>query len=179
LDLNEKEFTTILQSALQRELEDFEVLIGENLIYKVIINTHGDYQPKAPYEPKRGDFAFQTDLLVKHNNIPLVAIEVKYGRFTTHDILTYSTKALKHKEIYPYLRYGLLIGGTTIIYNRFFTHNAGFDFALAIENTGDENINYFLKIVKEQLDSAQKLLNILKIKNRTKLFHTKVITERI
>jgi len=28
------------------------------------------------------------------------------GHITTHDVLTYSAKARKHKQVYPYLRYG-------------------------------------------------------------------------
>ena len=41
-------------------------------------------------------------------SIPLVVMKIKFGRFKTHDVLTYSAKALKHKEIYPCLRYGLV-----------------------------------------------------------------------
>ena len=50
---------------------------------------------------------------------------------TTHDVLTYSTKARKHKQVYPYLRYGLVIGSVERIPRRFFTHNEGLDFCVA------------------------------------------------
>jgi len=49
--------------------------------------------------------------------LPFVVIETKYGSFSTHDVLIYSTKALKHKEIYPYIRYGFVVGGIDEIYN--------------------------------------------------------------
>ncbi len=41
---------------------------------------------------------------------------------TTHDVLTYSTKARRHKQIYPYLRYGLLVSTETSVPRRFFIH---------------------------------------------------------
>jgi hypothetical protein len=94
---------------------------GRNLLYKVILDGNLEYRPKNPNNPKRGSLAFQTDLLISYRknkrNIPIVAIETKFDSLSTHDILTYSAKAQKHKEIYPYLRYGLVIGkkGTFLI----------------------------------------------------------------
>ena len=64
--------------------------------------------------------------------MPLIVIETKYGGFSTHDVLTYSTKAQKHKEVFPFIRYGLLVGGVNKITNKFFIHNIGFDFAVAL-----------------------------------------------
>ena len=32
-------------------------------------------------------------------------MEFKQG-LSTHDVLTYSAKATRHKQVYPYLRYG-------------------------------------------------------------------------
>jgi len=91
----------------------------------VIINENFKFEPNKPRKPKRGSYAFQTDLLIirKNNKLPLVVLETKYGGFSTHDVLTYSSKAQKHKEVYPYLRYGLVVGGTDKITNNFFIHN--------------------------------------------------------
>jgi len=33
--------------------------------------------------------------------VPVVAIDVKLGKFSTHDVLTCSTKAIRHKDIFP------------------------------------------------------------------------------
>jgi hypothetical protein len=51
---------------------------------------------------------------------------------TTHDALTYSTKAATHKHVHPYLRYGVLIGdfGTSLP-GRLIRHGAYFDFMAA------------------------------------------------
>ena len=97
----------------------------------------------------------------------MVVIETKYGGFSTHDVLTYSTKALKHKEVYPYIRYGLLVGGINKIQGRFFTHNVGFDFAIALRNTAEE-LAELVKIVKNQINNAEIMLEVLKGKDTRK-----------
>ena len=46
------------------------------------------------------------------------------GGVTTHDALTYSTKAATHKHVHPYLRYGFLAGGIQTIPGRLIKHGA-------------------------------------------------------
>ena len=174
--MNEKEFTKQLLRKLQEGLKNKGVKVQEksNLIYKISIDENLSFVPNKPHKPKRGDYAFQTDLLIvkKGNNTPLVVIEIKYNGFSTHDILTYSAKAQKHKEIYPYLRYGLVVGKSDKIHNRFFTHNTGFDFAYVLNSIADtKSIKELVKIVKQQIDNAFLLLNIVK-KDRIKKFNT-------
>jgi hypothetical protein len=43
--------------------------------------------------------------------VPRVVVEFKLGSVTTHDALTYLAKAATHKNVHPYLRYGIIIGG--------------------------------------------------------------------
>lgn len=103
--------------------------------------------------------------MIKQNILPLVVIETKIRRFSTHDVLTYSIEAQKHKKIYPYMRYGLLIGNSNVAYNRFFTHNSGFDFALAIKDIETESINKLIQVINSQIESAKKLLDVIKERN--------------
>ena len=50
---------------------------------------------------------------------------------TTHDALTYSTKAATHKHVHPYLRYGTLIGAfDDALPGRLIRHGAYFDFMM-------------------------------------------------
>ncbi len=177
--MNETEFTETLLKELRKALEGYEIKKGEVLIYKVIVNENGEFNPGDPQNPRRGNLSFQTDLLIRKNNLPLVVIEAKCGGFSTHDILTYSTKALKHKEVYPYLRYGLVVGNTKVITNKFFTHNAGFDFALALENMHNDKLYELVEIIEQQLRAAEFLLDILKHKNRTRLFNTNIQVENV
>ena len=175
--MNETEFKLELKQKLEDKLgNDYCVKKDENLIYKVIIDKNLHYEPNNPGNPKRGDYAFQTDLLIekRESNLPLVVIETKYGGFSTHDVLTYSTKALKHKEIYPYIRYGLVVGGKDKIDNKFFTHNVGFDFAFALKEIYDTDLQILKTIILEQLKSAERLLDIFTNKKRVDGFSSTI-----
>ncbi len=158
----ERQFVEKLKDELGRNFPKYIVTAGECLVYRFIIDPDGQLQPGTYTDPKRGGthLAFQTDLLVKKTEaVPLVVVETKYAHFTTHDILTYSAKAARHKEIYPYLRYGLVIGGISTIQKRFFTHNTDFDFGLAIDNT--ENLSEAIDVIGSQLQAAEGLLGVL------------------
>jgi len=169
--MNESEFRQKLKELLEHKVGDnYFVYENMNLIYKVIINNKLEYEPNDPKNPKRGEYAFQTDITItkKENNLPLVVIEIKYGDFITHDVLTYSTKALRHKEIYPYLRYGFIVGGIDKIQNKFFTHNVGFDFAFALKEFDEVNLKSLYNIIQEQIKSSELLLDIFTKKKKVK-----------
>lgn len=172
MEMTEDDFAEILVGELKKGLMGYSISRKEPLIYKVIVNEKGELKPKSVNFTKGDyDYRFETDILIKSDNLPIVVIETKFGGFTTHDVLTYSTKALKHKEIYPYLRYGLVVGGRKIITNKFFTHNLGFDFALAIENGNrEENMKEFIELIKKQVESAELLLEVLSDKHKTRFY---------
>lgn len=64
------------------------------------------------------------------------------------------------------------MGGVKTITNKFFTHNAGFDFALALENISTESMEELIGIVKSQINNAESLLDILRDRNKVRLFNT-------
>jgi hypothetical protein len=86
------------------------------------------------------DLKYETDILIyeqseesKENWKPRIIIEGKLRKITTHDAITYSQKAETHKNVHPYLRYGILIGNR-IHYplpGRLFRHGQNFDFMLS------------------------------------------------
>jgi len=58
---------------------------------------------------------YETDLIICQNLSenewkPRIIIEGKLNSVTTHDAITYSQKAATHKNVHPFLRYGILIG---------------------------------------------------------------------
>jgi len=155
--------------------KSYEVISKTNLLYRVVVSPNGDYSPPSPLNVKRGQNAFQVDLLIGKRKgeflLPLVAMEVKYKRISTHSVITYSGKAVRHKEIYPYLRYGMIIGGVDSIPNRFFVHNIGMDFALAVKEVSDENL---LEIVKKQIKIAEKLVKVVGKEKRIRGFESRI-----
>jgi hypothetical protein len=120
-------------------------------------------------EARRGQYAFQTDILVKKARpaLPLVVIELKFGGFSTHDIITYSSKAVRHKEIYPYLRYGFVVGGATSLSKKFLTHNQGIDFAMSVGDLETDG-PALVGLIKRQLGDAERLVELMR--NETKTF---------
>ncbi|MFX0140424.1 MAG: hypothetical protein ACFFDN_42690 [Candidatus Hodarchaeota archaeon] len=169
--MNEKKYVNRVRELLSeaKELEKYTITAYECLIYNVII-IDGVYTPKEPMMPKKNNYAYETDLLIKKGDTPLVVIEVKTDTLSTHDILVYSSKALAHKSIYPYLRYGLLAGGKNFIPKRFFIHNTGFDFAMSMNEY--EDIASLVFIIEEQISVAKMLLKILTGKKKIKHYQS-------
>jgi len=155
--------------------DGYSVEAKKNILYHIFVDGDGQISFKGDVlKPARGESAYQVDVVVdlkiggdfhSHRTIPLVVIEIKkYGatsHLTTHDILTYSSKALKHKQIFPYLRYGLLyIHPRDNLPHRFFIHNVGFDFAIEVHDLKKE-IDRVSNIVREQLNVSESLRKIV------------------
>ncbi len=134
------------------------------LLYKVAVNDRLELTVE-PKEPKRGQSAFQTDLCVfervdENTEIPRVVIEFKSG-ITIHDVLTYSTKAGKHKQVYPYLRYGLLISKLEKIPSRVFTHNEFLDFVVCSGGVEENRLHQlFENLLKKEIKASRTLEEI-------------------
>ena|ERR1035438_7905089 len=109
----ESEFVEIVEAAANSILaKPLSVLRHAVPLYQVTLDNELKLVPQVEElrKPKRGQSAFQTDLCVFEDkktyldgkertvSIPRVVMEFK-GRITTHDVLTYSAKARKHKGV--------------------------------------------------------------------------------
>lgn len=134
------------------------------ILYKVAVDNEMRLTVD-PLSPKRGQSAFQTDLCVFEKKdggieIPRVVIEFKPG-ITTHDVLTYSTKAGKHKQVYPYLRYGLLISRLETIPNRVYAHNDFLDFVVCAGGIPENRLHQlFENLLKKEIEASRTLEEI-------------------
>ena len=137
---------------------------GSALLYNVSVDNNLELTVK-PKGPKRGQSAFQTDLCVFERKgddveIPRVVIEFK-KRITTHDVLTYSTKAGKHKQVYPYLRYGIMIANVNEIPRRVFTHNDFLDFVVCSGGAEKHRLRQlFENLLKKEIEASRTLEEI-------------------
>jgi hypothetical protein len=154
----------VLASALPN---DYQVQQGANLLYRIEIDGSGKVSNRGDSTPRRGQYAFQTDVLISKAGIPLVVVELKSGSFSTHDVITYSWKAQRHKQVYPYLRYGFAVVGLEALGRRFVTHNEGFDFAVALPTPSCIQTE-LVAIVGRQIASAERMI-ALTASNRLKL----------
>jgi hypothetical protein len=116
-----------------------ELLQGANLGDDICFDTLN----KVPYaqevlsynldfeKDEESMMAFETDLLVyeKADTIkPRIIIESKINCITTHDAITYSYKAQTHKNVTPYIRYGIMLGNRKHypLPGRLFRHGTNF-----------------------------------------------------
>jgi hypothetical protein len=177
----ESSFVSIAQAVAESILsKPFRVTRGAPLLYEIRVDNNLEVVSQAQVrKPKRGVSAFQTDLCIFEDksdevSIPRVVIEFKTG-ITTHDVLTYSAKAVKHKQIYPYLRYGVLASSEKTIPGRVFTHNAGLDFFAAVAGLQDDELKAFLaSLLKTEIEASKRLEAIAYGVVKTRLFRTEV-----
>jgi len=184
----ESDFVGVAKEVADRLLEKptFLVRQGAALLYQVTVNNKLELTVN-PARPVRGDSAFQTDLCIFQNlkninneeiSIPRVVLEFK-TRITTHDVLTYSAKAAKHKQVYPYLRYGIVAEKMSAVPGRLFTHNQSLDFCACVaELEGEELENFFSKLLRAEIETSRLLEDIAFGSIRTRLFRNEVLLNK-
>jgi hypothetical protein len=165
----------VIRELLPRRME---VERGAALLYQIKLDNRLNLtvDPKAP---TRGQSAFQTDICVFERiavnlRIPRVVLEFKPG-LSTHDVLTYSTKARKHKQVYPYLRYGVLTSRERYVAGKFFTHNEALDFCLATGGLSRTALRALLRsVLKKEVSASRRLESIAFGSTRARLYRTEV-----
>ncbi len=140
--MNEKEFANQIVAQLQPLLlSNYQIRTGIPLLYAVTVDDKGNLRLGLDTEgiPKRGGgTGFEQDILIFEEStgqtgvVPRVSIEVKFNGVTTHDALVYSEKVRRIRNIYPYLRYGFLLGGLSTIPPRALRLGVEFDFISVI-----------------------------------------------
>lgn len=114
---------------------------------------------------------YATDLLIYDSTadgewVPRIVIECKLESVTTHDALTYSTKAATHKQVHPYLRYGILIGGWARdpLPARLVRHGVYFDFMAVVEGTEltDRERGSLGEILRDEVTASRLLQDLLR-----------------
>jgi hypothetical protein len=127
--LNEDSYARGIALLLGESFEGCKVDVKLNLLYSLSFDDLGQLKHgvdnDSGYVKRGGGTGFEQDLvLFEEPNpnraavsvIPRVVVEFKLRKgVNTHGILVYSEKARRIKAIYPYLRYGLLIGNADSI----------------------------------------------------------------
>lgn len=163
----EQEWTKALESRINdsirfKDEETWQVraVAGRRLVYA---NEILRYRPADAVEQHRA--GYQTDVLIFDENphdewIPRVVIECKVGSITTHDALTYSTKAATHKHVHPYLRYGILVAKfRNGLPGRLIRHGAYFDFmmTLAAADATDSEWTHLSDLLIDEVQASRNL----------------------
>jgi hypothetical protein len=154
---------------------------GAALLYQVTVDNQLSLTVNVK-KPKRGNAAFQTDLCVFEKkspevSLPRVVLEFKTG-ISTHDVLTYSAKATKHKQVYPYLRYGIVASDLTFVPGRLFNHNQSLDFCVCVSGIeGNELRTCFAELLKAEVETSRRLESIAYGPLKTKWFRSEIVLD--
>lgn len=169
----------VAETLQQRLAESLVVKRGAPLLYQVRVDTNLAVTVD-PKKPVRGQSAFETDICVFEKRsadllIPRVVLEFKTG-LSTHDVLTYSAKARRHKGIYPYLRYAIVTARHSTVPGRFFTHNEALDCCLALGALqGAARLDEIAEVVRAEVSSSRQLERIAFERDRAFVYRTELI----
>jgi hypothetical protein len=185
--MDEIGFTKALVEQLQPSFPDYELETRISIFYSLYIDEDGNIpiNQNEKGEPIRGNgTGFEQDILLyervsgQTSIVPRVAIEVKFGGVTTHDAIVYSEKARKVRNVYPYLRYGFLIGDVATLPPRLLRLGADFDFILRASNPPlDKEKDQLIELLKEEIGISKKLGNVFSGATSVMFFRRKVIIE--
>ena len=166
--MTEQQFTDALARALVPYLPEWEISTRTALLYALSVDETGKVRIRVDSrrEPIRGrGTGFEQEFLVfervEHGNtsiVPRVAAEVKLRRVTTHDALTYSEKARRARIIYPFIRYGLILGGMNRVPGRVLRLGQEFDFIVTISHPAPvEEIDALGSLLGDEVQASKDL----------------------
>ena len=160
----------VLEEARRRLRAPLIVERGEALLYQVRVSNRLEITVN-PKEPRRGQSAFQTDLAVFEQldaatRLPRVVMEFKPG-VSTHDLLTYNAKAVLHKQIYPYRRYGMVVSRESKVPGRAFVHGGSLDFFVAAGAFTKARLHETLAELLEKEVATSRALESVAFESRT------------
>lgn len=120
--MTEDQFAKLLVDGMKSRLKPHSVERKRALLYDLSFDHRGSIAMGVDPDtgtPIRGHGrGFEQDILVfddvadgDTSVVPRVVAEVKWGSVTTHDVIVYSEKADRIRRVYPYVRYGFVLGG--------------------------------------------------------------------
>jgi hypothetical protein len=187
--MTEQEFTDEIVACIPARITDAKVGSGVSVLYEMPIDDDGVVQMGVDAdsgEPIRGrGTGFEQDILVYEQKtigsttiIPRVIVEVKYGRVTTHDAIVYSYKAECIKRVYPFSRYGMIIGDAKNIPGRVLRHGRSFDFVYAMTYPlVPAQVGQLCSIVAAELTGSRLTGEVMKGKRKIRLIRRELTAQ--
>ena len=180
---DEREWVEKVKADIEGELagEGISVLTGYRLPYALHVPSYRGTPGKSSSDPLPKSRGYQTDLLIAEQFeggwMPRVVVEFKLRSVTTHDALTYSAKAATHKNVHPYLRYGIIIGAYEKAFpKRLIWHGHHFDFmaTFASEQLQAADLDRLNQLLKEEVHASRTMSTLLSRNSDMWLLHRKL-----
>ena len=181
--MTERQFTEDLIARVRPGITSAKIETGRSVLYEMPIDDDGVVNMGVDSDSGvairgRGT-GFEQDILIFEERegghtavIPRVIAEVKLGGVTTHDAIVYSYKAESIRRVYPYCRYGMVIGGLCNVPGRVLRHGRHFDFICAILNPLDAaQVREFTALLKCELETSRRIGAMLKRKLKPRIIH--------
>ena len=182
--MNESIFAEKLAKKLRMRITNFKIDTKTSLLYSISFDDEGnlDLHLGEDLRPKRGKGkGFEQDVLIYNivggdtSLVPRVIMELKFGKVGTHSAIIYSEKLRLIKSIYPYVRYGLILGGMPEIPPRVLRHGQGFDFIQTVSFPfRSSELNKLVRLLKKEANLSKKLAKIFNGKKKLKFLHRQV-----
>lgn len=180
--MNEEQFAAAVAQWVAPFVANCEVATKKSVLYDLSIDDQGQLRLGLDErgEPKRGGgTGFEQDILVferfpagRTSIVPRVIAEVKLGRITTHGALTYAEKARRIRAIYPFVRYGLLLGQMAAIPGRVLHFGQEFDFIAAMSYPArPAEIEALGHLFRDELAASRNLGAILAERAKVRVLH--------
>ncbi len=180
--MKELDFQELMVELINKKLKEKNLLRkyiarkGKAVLYELTLDENLNLNVKNHKKPTRGQSAFETDVTIFAKKlgveVPFIILEVK-DNISSHDIITYSNKAKRHKTVYPFLRYGLVAYGINFIPMRFFKHNKEIDFFLTLSKylRDREKLSSILfELVNKEFENFERLQKILHSKEKMNFY---------
>lgn len=180
--MTEDEFTDSLADRIKKALLPHKVGRKQSLLYDLSFDHKGvvrmGVDPDTGVPIRGGGRGFEQDILVYDEStdghtsvIPRIVAEIKFGKVTTHDAIVYSEKADRIRRVYPYVRYGFILGGMSNIPGRVLRLGQRFDFIVSIgEDMNNDELKQFTDLLCEEAAASVKLAEVLFGKAKPSLF---------
>ena len=178
MKITEERFTELLIERIGELPEEYLIEKKLTVLYDLSISQDGNIHMGVDLDsgyPIRGkgkgfeqDIVIYRELKNAHTAIiPYIIAEVKYRSVTTHDAIVYSKKAEKIRSVYPYVRYGLILGNFRSIPGRVIRHGESFDFITAIQYPfSKEPIQELRKLLLSELQTSENMESIRSSKKK-------------
>ena len=155
-----KRLATLIQNRCLPQRGDYRVSTQQRLPYSYEVTSYEQADQREDHLSY-----YETDILITQQLdgerwIPRVVIETKLDRLHSHDAITYSKKASTHKQVHPYLRYGMVVGarGRSGLPGRFIRHGEHFDFMFAFSGlrpTPSQEAR-FARLIRAEVRASQR-----------------------
>lgn len=178
MKITEERFTELLIKRIGELPEEYLIEKKLTVLYDLSISQDGNIHMGVDLDsgyPIRGKGkGFEQDIVIYRELenahtaiIPYIIAEVKYRSVTTHDAIVYSKKAEKIRSVYPYVRYGLILGNFHSIPGRVIRHGESFDFITAIEYPfSEESVRELRKLLLSELHTSENMESIRSSKKK-------------